>query len=121
MPPTHRVLLLIAQPLLGEVLENFLRRSEDIEVIGPWPLTARSISHIGDALPDVLLIAGNGKEARRTASLMVQILHRYPDLPVFRVGLEDHIIRFYISHTLPSQSADLVEAIRRLPVSSPLE
>ncbi len=118
MPPRHRVLLLVAQPLLGEALEDILRRLDDMEVVGVWALSAGAVKHIGEAAPDVLLIAENEKQTRQTAGVIAETLDRYPDLPLFKVTLEDRVIRCYTSHTLPSQSADLVEAIRSIPFSS---
>lgn len=118
MAPRHRVLLLIAQPLLGEALEDILRRLDDMEVVGAWTLNSGVVKHITEAAPDVLLLAENEKQARQAAGLIADILNRYPDLPVFRVTLEDRVIRCYTSHTFPSQSADLVEAIRSLPFAS---
>lgn len=112
----RRVLLLCVQPLLGEGLEHILSRLEDVELIGPWVLDSRVLSRLSDEAPDIVLIAEQEGKREGVASLTAQILERYPDLPVVRIGLEQNTVRVYTSHTLPARSADLIEAIRSLPV-----
>jgi DNA-binding NarL/FixJ family response regulator len=118
----RRVLLLCAslegthpQLLLGEALENILSKVEDVELVGTWALDDQALARLAQGLPDILLIAE--EEAGESASsLTAQVLERYPDLPVVRVGLMQNVVRLYTSRTLPARSADLIEAIRGLPV-----
>jgi DNA-binding NarL/FixJ family response regulator len=118
----RRVLLLCAslegthpQLLLGEALENILSKVEDVELVGAWALDDQALARLAQGLPDILLIAE--EEAGESASsLTAQVLERYPDLPVVRVGLMQNVVRLYTSRTLPARSADLIEAIRGLPV-----
>jgi DNA-binding NarL/FixJ family response regulator len=113
----RRVLLLWVQPLLGEGLEHILRGLEDVKLIGPWVMDSQVLSRLSEAAPDIVLVAeGAGREGESVTSLFAQLLERYPDLPVVRISLEQNAVRVYTSRTLPARSADLIEAIRSLPV-----
>ncbi len=113
----RRVLLLWVQPLLGEGLEHILGGLEDVELIGPWVLDSQVLSRLSEEAPDIVLMAeGEGEEGGGVASLTAQILERYPDLPVVRIGLKQNTVRIYTSRTLPARSADLIETIRSLPL-----
>ena len=113
----RRVLLLQdQQPLLGELLEHILGGLEDVELIGPRALDPQVLSRLSDEAPDIVLIAEQEGKRDSVAFLITQILERYPDLPVVRIGLEQNTVRIYTSRTLPARSADLIEAIRSLPV-----
>jgi len=112
---THRVLLLCVQPLLGESLENVLSQVEDVELIGSRVLDAHLLARLAHELPDIVLIADEEGDSESGAALMAQILERYPDLPIIRVGLMQNFIRLYTSRTLPARSADLIETIRSVP------
>jgi DNA-binding NarL/FixJ family response regulator len=118
----RRVLLLCAslegthpQLLLGEALENVLSKVEDVELVGTWTLDDQALARLAQGLPDILLIAEE-EAGEQATSLTAQVLERYPDLPVVRVGLMQNVVRLYTSRTLPARSADLIEAIRSLPV-----
>ncbi len=111
----RRILLLCAQPLLGDGLQAILGGLKDVELIGPLVLDVQALERVTDNKPDVMLIADDGAEPLSATSLTARILERYPDIPVIRVGLEQDTIRLYTSQTLPARSADLIEAIRRLP------
>jgi chemotaxis response regulator CheB len=118
----RRVLLLCAslegthpQLLLGEALENVLSKVEDVELVGTWALDDQALARLAQGLPDILLIAEE-EAGEQATSLTAQVLERYPDLPVVRVGLLQNVVRLYTSRTLPARSADLIEAIRSLPV-----
>lgn len=115
----RRILLLSDQPLLGEALENLIGRLEDIEVVATWTLDEDAVSRIAEVSPDALLIAGSERDAGNTACLMTAILDRYPNLPIFRVNLEDQVIRTYTSQTLSAPHASLMDAIRSLPERTP--
>ena len=111
----RRVLLLCAQPLLGEGLETILRKLEDVELIGPWAPTAQVLAHLSSQTPDVVLVAAEA-EHEEMAALTTQILKQFPDLPIVQIGLQENAVRLYTSQTLPARSADLIEAIRSLPI-----
>jgi len=111
----RRVLLVCAQPLLGEGLESILGGLADVELIGPLYLEARWPARLPRDAPDVVLIAGD--ELGQTYA--AQILDHYPEVPVIRVGLEQDEVRIYTTHTLPARSADLMETIRNLPIQRP--
>jgi len=111
----RRVLLLCAQPLLGEGLETILSRLEDMELSGPWAPDAQVMDRLLKDVPDIVLVVEKEKEDQSITSLMTGILERYPDLPVVRIGLVQNVIRLYTSRTLPARSADLIETIRSLP------
>jgi hypothetical protein len=74
-----------------------------------------SSARLAQGLPDILLIAEE-EAGESVTSLTAQVLERYPDLPVVRVGLRQNVVRLYTSRTLPARSADLIEAIRGLPI-----
>ena len=111
----RRVLLLCTQPLLGDGLQAILGGLEDVELIGPLVLDAQALDRVAENKPDVMLIAEEGGESLSATSLTARILEHYPDVPVIRVGLRQDTIRLHTSRTLPARSADLIEAIRRLP------
>ncbi len=113
------MVLLGAESLLGEGLEHILRGLEEVELIGPWNLDPQVLSRLAQEAPDVVLVAGDEGEDQAVASLTARILDQYPDLPVVRVGLGQNTVRVYTAHTLPAQSADLIETIRSLPVLQP--
>jgi len=117
----RRVLLLCVESLLGESLERILGQLEDIELVGPWELGADVLTRLPEAMPDIALIAQEGEESENVASLTSQILERYPDLPIARIGLMENVIRVYASQTLPARSADLIDVIRSLPAYQPVE
>jgi len=113
----RRVLLLCAHPLLGESLENILRKVEDVDLVGPWDLDERALTYLSQESPDIVVVAEAEGEDKSKVSLTSQILERFPDLPVVRVGLAQNVVRLYTSRALPARSADLIEAIRSLPIS----
>ncbi|MFQ5593514.1 MAG: hypothetical protein ACE5HA_05135 [Anaerolineae bacterium] len=117
----RRVLLLCVETLLGESLERILGQLEDVELVGPWGLDADVLTQLHEDMPDIALIVQEGEESESAASLTSQILERYPDLPIVRIGLTENVIRVYASQTLPARSADLIEVIRSLPAYQPDE
>lgn len=112
----RRVLLLCAEHLLGEGLENLLNTLEDVTLIGPWVLDAEVLSRIATNKPDVVLIAEEKDQSEKISALTAQILENYPYLPVIQSKLTRNVVRVYTSLELPARSADLIEAIRKLPV-----
>ncbi len=111
----RRVLLLCAQPLLGESLENILSQMEDVElIIVPLSPDAQAFARLSREKPEVVLIAEEEGEVEDVASLTAQILESYPGLPIIRIRFTQNVIRLYTSRTLPARSADLIEAIRNL-------
>ena len=115
----RRVLLLCVESLLGESLERILGQLEDVELVGPWELSADVLTRLPEAMPDIALIVQEGEGSESVASLTSQILERYPDLPIARIGLMENVIRVYASQTLPARSADLIDVIRSLPAYQP--
>jgi DNA-binding NarL/FixJ family response regulator len=115
----RRVLLLCVESLLSESLERILGQLEDVELVGPWRLDADVLTRLPEDMPDIALIVQEAEESESVASLTSQILERYPDLPIVRIGLTENVIRVYASQTLPARSADLIEVIRSLPVYQP--
>ncbi len=112
----RRVLLLNTQPLLGKGLELILNQLEDVELIGPWTMDRPVLSRLAKQGPDIVLVAEDEEQSRRLTALTGQILERYPDLPVIRIGLEQNKMRLYYTRSLPAHSANLIELIRSLPV-----
>jgi DNA-binding NarL/FixJ family response regulator len=112
----RRVLLVGTQPLLCEGLETILGQLADVELIGALTPEAGWLDRLPDLTPDVVIIAEDGGDVHRTAALTTLILERFPDVPVLRIGLEKDAVRLYTTRTLPARSADLIEAIRRVPI-----
>ena len=103
-------------PLLGEGLEAILGGLTDVELVGPLTPEVEWQDQLPRDAPDVVFIAGDDRQMPDAAPLTTQILDRYPDVPVIRVGLEQNAVRLYTSRTLPARSADLIGVIRSLPV-----
>ncbi len=121
-PGSHkrRVLLLCAQSLLGEGLSVILGGLSDVELVGPLRWDDPRLSCQQQDLPatiDVVLIAAEEDKTPALITLTAQLLDLYPDAPVVRVGLKQGSIRLYTSRTLPARAADLVEAIRDMPIA----
>jgi DNA-binding NarL/FixJ family response regulator len=112
----RRVLLIGAQPLLCEGLETILGELADVELIGPLAPDADWLNRLPEHAPHVVLLAEEGGDIHYSAPLTTLILDRFPDVPVIRVALEEDAVRLYTTQTLPARSADLIEAIRRVPI-----
>lgn len=110
----QRVLLLCVHSLLGESLEKILSQEESVELLGPWDLDGPVLAQLSKGVPDVVLVAEVEGKSERAAALTAQILDRYPDVPVIRVGLAQDTVRVYSSHAVPARAVDLMEAIRNL-------
>lgn len=112
----RRVLLLSAQRLLGESLEQTLCQVEGLELAGHWPVDDQAIDHLGCATPDLVILTDECSSPEMLSHLMAEILNRYPDLPVFRVTLECNLMQVLSSQLLPARSKDLIELIQHLPL-----
>jgi len=110
----QRVLLLCVHSLLGESLEQILSQEESVELLGPWDLDGPVLAQLSRGVPDVVLVAEVEVKSERAVALTAQILDRYPDVPVIRVGLAQDTVRVYSSHAVPARAVDLMEAIRNL-------
>ena len=113
----RRILVLSRQTLLGESLERILGEIEDVEVIGSWLLDDSTLPELPSPSPDLLLIADDEVNAGGVTGLALHFMEMYPNLPVIRVELDRNILQVFTSQMLPARVADLIDAIRRLPVS----
>jgi DNA-binding NarL/FixJ family response regulator len=113
------VVLICTQQLFGESLETLLSSSGDIGLIGPWDLQVDVCERLSACHPDVVVIIEDPAEIDCAGALTNQIMHRYPDLPVILLGVDQNV--FYIINTqaLPASGPDLLNTIRRLPVEKP--
>jgi hypothetical protein len=109
--------VLSRQTLLGESLERILGEIEDVEVIGSWLLDDSTLPELPSPSPDLLLIADDEVNAGGVTGLALHFMEMYPNLPVIRVELDRNILQVFTSQMLPARVADLIDAIRRLPVS----
>jgi len=114
----RRVLLLCEQDLLGESLEHLLGSLPDVELVVSRNPDDPTLERLFACAPDLLLIAQEEPTNQRLASLTAQVLEVYPNLPIIRLELEHNVFHLYTSQTLPARTADLVEAIRRLPAAT---
>lgn len=114
--PKRRVLLVCPPHLFGESLETILRRSDNLELLGPLDLTQTNVEpHLREWHPDAVVIVDQGETDMNVSYLIAAILQQFPALPVVRAGLEHNVFRVFSAHTLPARSSDLVEAILSLP------
>lgn len=111
----RRVALLCAQQLLGESLEHTLRKVSDITLLGPWALEVGVLSRLAEDAADIVVIVEAEDTPHQAATITAQILEMYPDLPIVRVTLEQNVVHYYSSQTLPARSSDLIDLIHNLP------
>lgn len=111
-----RVLLLCAEPLLSESLENLLGGLEDVRLIGPCELDKRALGRIAEHKPDVVLVADGRDPSYKVHLLLTRVLEKYPGLPVIHSTLSHNRVSIFTSQVLPARAAELIDAIRRLPV-----
>lgn len=109
----HQVLLVCLLPLLCEGLQRILQPLEDVECVC---LQGADLSALDDGLkafqPEMVLVAGEN-ETDESTHLISGLLKRFADVPIVWVDLATNVLRMYTSHTLPANSADLIETIRQ--------
>jgi chemotaxis response regulator CheB len=111
----RRVLLVCSQHLFGESLEKVLSTAEDVELIGPWEPEGDVCGRIGQAHPNVVVVADENPQRDEITHLTTAIIERFPELSVIRVGLTEKVGRVFSTHLLPARGTDLLDTIRRLP------
>jgi DNA-binding NarL/FixJ family response regulator len=111
-----QVSLFSAQKLFGEGIEQTLRGIEGLDICGHWPIDGQVIERLTTAVPDFVILMDEGASHEELSTLTAKILDRFPDLPVFRVTLEENQIRVYSSQLFPARSANLIDLIQNLPV-----
>lgn len=114
----RHVALFCSEQLLGESLAFLLNRMGEIELIGPWLIDEHALDNLASQFPDIVLIADGEHQSEQAAVLATQILDAYPELSVIRITLTQNVARIYSSRAMPARSADLVEAIRKLPIQA---
>jgi hypothetical protein len=114
----RHVALFCSEQLLGESLAFLLKRMGEIELIGPWLIDEHALDNLASQFPDTVLIADGEHQSEQAAVLATQILDAYPELSVIRVTLTQNVAHIYSSRAMPARSADLVEAIRKLPTQA---
>lgn len=107
----RRIVLLCSKQLLGESLLHTLGSDPTIEVLGPWAIDDRAIARLTQASPDLVLIAEPLKRTERVKKVTASILANFPDLPMIRITLENNLMRFYNTQTMPASSDDLITLI----------
>jgi hypothetical protein len=112
------VALFCSEHLLGESLAHLLSNMAEIALFGPWLIDEHALGNLKDHLPDIVLIADSETHSEQAAVLATQILDAFSDLSVIRVTLSQTVAHIYSSQALPARSADLVEAIRKLPIQA---
>lgn len=117
----RHVLLIGEEHILGESLEKLLKGFSDIHHSGPKPLSDDISDHIAKIKPDVILITDVGEQQNRIAGIAAKILDLYPNIPVIHSSLSRNVVRIYSSHELPARSADLIDAIRSIPVKENID
>lgn len=117
----RRVALLSEQNLLGEILEDILLNSDDVEFIGTWGLDDLDITRFAEISPGVLVIADEAPPSSRVNNHLASIQSSYPDIPIIRVTLEQNDLRVYTSQSKPARRAELIDLIRQLPGESQVD
>lgn len=115
----RHVALFCSEHLLGESLTHLLSSMAEIVLLGPWLIDEHALGNLKNRLPDIVLIADSETHSEQAAILATQILDAFSDLSVIRVTLSQTVAHIYSSQALPARSADLVEAIRKLPIQVP--
>lgn len=110
-----RVILFCNQHLLGESLAQVLVGSQDVELLGTWPLNEDLFSLLSSHSPDVLLIGEEDQDQEWITCQAGHILESHPDLLVIRVNLNRNNFRVYSSRVLPARSSELIELVHSLP------
>lgn len=114
----YRVALIGEEILLGEGLHNLLGRQNDVDLVGSWKLLPEAVEMIPKVAPDVVLIAESQGGDETAATLTNDIIERFPELPVIRIGLSQDVVRVYTMRVSPARSADLIEVIHNLPFAN---
>jgi chemotaxis response regulator CheB len=113
-----RRILLVGMPnLLGEILERSLVALEDVQVVGSQPPGERVLDLCADERPDLVIVTEDEPSSGETARLTARLMDACPNLPIIRVRLDRNVLLLYTSQTIPARMADLVEAIRRVPLA----
>jgi hypothetical protein len=114
----RRVALLCDQNLLGEILEDILVNSDEVEFIGTWGLNDLDFARFAELPPELLVIADEVPPRAQVSDLMVEIQSGYPEIPIIRVTLAQNDMRIYTSHSKPARREELIDLIRQLPGES---
>jgi DNA-binding NarL/FixJ family response regulator len=117
----RRVVLLSDQNLLGEILEEILQNSDEVEYIGTWGLDDLDIARFAEISPGVLVIADETSPSSRVNHHLASIQSGYPDIPIIRVTLEQNDLRVYTSQSKPARRAELIDLIRQLSGESQVD
>jgi hypothetical protein len=112
------VALFCSEHLLGESLAHLFSNMAEIVLFGPWLIDEHALANLTNRLPDIVLIADSESHSEQSAVLATQILDAFSELSVIRVTLSQTMAHIYSSQALPARSADLVEAIRKLPAQA---
>ncbi|MCC6146726.1 MAG: hypothetical protein IT308_04090 [Anaerolineaceae bacterium] len=107
------MVLIQIQPLLGEGLQRIIQNIDDVELVS---LPCEDWLNLDVCLegihPDMVLLAGE-REDEQTTHLISNLLKRYENIPIVWVELENTKLRFFTSHSLTANSAELINAIRK--------
>jgi hypothetical protein len=114
----RRVALLSDQNLLGEILEDILVNSDEVEFIGSWGLDDLNMASFAKLSPGLLVIADEVPPSSRVSDHLAEIQTVYPDIPIIRVTLDQNDLRIYTSQSKPARRAELIDLIRQLPGES---
>lgn len=107
----RRVALLCARQLLCESLQHTLGSDPTIEVLGPWAIDEHAVALLTQVSPDLVLIAEPLQRTEKVKRVTARILANLPNLPMIRVTLENNMMRFYSTQTMPASSNDLMTLI----------
>ncbi len=114
----RRVLLICTLPLLCEGLQRIFGALDDVELVCLECADPQVVeSCLRSFQPGTVVIAGERADDAAT-HLISNVLNYWPDIPVVWIELETNVIRVYTSHTLPANSRDLLDAVRRASFGS---
>jgi DNA-binding NarL/FixJ family response regulator len=96
------VLLLGKPSLLSDGVMQILQQAAQVKLIGHWFFDDPVLERLDKEQPDIVLMIESEGDCTEEIRLTSQILERYVDLHVIRIGYVDSILRIFSSHALPA-------------------
>ncbi|MDA8189702.1 MAG: hypothetical protein M0T85_16300 [Dehalococcoidales bacterium] len=107
----RRILVLYSKSLLAQGVENLLRKSEGLEVIGVDLEQRDAVRRIGTLQPEVVIVDGDDLPVYG-GSLILQLLREHPSVKVLCISVNGNTVDIYRKSQMAVTRADeLVAAI----------
>lgn len=105
-----RRVLIVGDSLFAEALAHVLASDGAVEVVGHAPTSEAALSLLAARQVDAVIVAGVGEGEAWAQLVTVQL-----DLPLIRADLNADSVQVVTSQRIVARSAELIEAIRKLP------